>query len=101
MLHLVELGQALRGARQPAVAGHIRDPLAVDEDLPAVLQPFEKLFAGPYGHCRSLLSAEPHPNPPPQAGEGVRRAPTSPSPRLRGEGRVGAMRRAGGWRMRD
>jgi len=53
LLHVVELGHALRRAGEAWIGGDVRDALAVDEDLAVVAQRREELVAGADGHRSS------------------------------------------------
>src|SRR5205085_609091 len=82
---LVALAEFRRGAGGARVMRDVADLFAVHKDAAIVVERFEKLLSGAYRHVRPLercssppaasprcFPACPHPNPPPQAGEGVR-----------------------------
>src|SRR3954447_24932740 len=50
MLHLIQLRHRLGGAHKPGVGRDIMDQLAIDPDLPAVVQRFEECLASPDPH---------------------------------------------------
>src|SRR3954454_19708244 len=61
MLHVVEFGEAVRRTGEARVGRDLAHALAVDENLPVVMQRVEKLLAGADGHASGPLALFPQP----------------------------------------